>query len=108
MVNAHVHVVLGMYILLGALGGAIFAYPSRARNPLGSGRKEGSKEPPPKKEARDPTEGILLKWCPEAELGSAEFLGKDTLAVLPTWRWCCLFIGSERESGVGGVAGLVP
>jgi hypothetical protein len=52
----HVHVLLGMYILLGAAGGATFAYPSRARNPLRSRRKEGSKDPPPKREARDPWE----------------------------------------------------
>lgn len=56
MVKAHVHVVLGMYILLGDVAGVTFVYPSRARNPLGSWRNEGSKDPPPKREARDPWE----------------------------------------------------
>lgn len=65
-----VQVVFGRYILELRVGGATLGYPSRGRNPPVCRRKAGSKEPP-KREAREPWEGILPRGS-VTELGSAK------------------------------------
>jgi hypothetical protein len=66
----HVQCVFGRYILGVWVVGVTLAYPSLARKPPPGRRKAGSKEPP-KREARDPCEGILPSGS-VVELRSAE------------------------------------
>jgi hypothetical protein len=75
----HVQCVFGRYILGLWVAGVTLEYPSRARNPPGPRRKPGSKDPP-KREARDPCEGILPRGS-VVELRSAGWVGKDTVTV---------------------------